>query len=607
MRVSVSKERVEPVPGGFGLGLELQGIVSSLADIPEFQNGVESGRGKGRDEGSAAWGAAQGVCASGDAARWSVGVEGIARYQDVIAVRTGIAHGQHDVARQLTLDVDVPLSDLSGPEVLGLVKERSCEGGKSRRSLKNLESVGDAGHGAARTAGRDTAGWSTHRPPAELEDIALGEKGRVLPKALSTLAPGGIVVYGEAAAEYGFIAAQDLIGGANSRFEISPIHVYASGGVDSALIGNQKLARSGIRTSCGGGRNVVGQAASRFCNRRGQVPSQSDVQSQVLGNSPVVLDEGANDFPAAAGDRTVKGLIVFGDAHVAQGKIGFGITGESAQRNPETILEGFGADVHLIGAYINSDMDVVLAANQIDGIVKRKDVSAALKRGVTAIANRPQAAVEQDGNQAAAVRPRCTLRGPWSARAAQVRAGNANAREVGGIASARALRSDVIEDAVIAEGELIDGGRRKDVSFADGHVAGVVDDALIAAEGALLDLRANTAAARHIGGGLIIAKAREDIVGVGERVVQADIELGFIKAAHRLVDEVNSRQSIISIRQGIKIHKSRTKGVNQSGWYFGAGNPGNLAAVGIDCGGQASASVALKGGRGSTARIGVGD
>src|ERR1700688_1112959 len=551
MRVSVSKERVEPVPAGFGLGLDLQGIVRSLAEVPEFQNGVESGRGKGRDVGSAAWGAAEGVCASGNAAGWAVGVEGIARYQDVIAVRTGVARGQHDVARQLTLDVDVPLSDLPRPEVPWLVKKRSCEGGKSGRSIKHLESVGDAGYGAARTAGRDTAGWSRHRAPAELEDIALGEKGRVLPKALSTLAPGGIVVYGEAAAEYGFIAAQDLIGGANSRFEISPIHVYASGGVDSALIGNQKLARSCVRTSCGGGRNVVGQAASRFCNRRGQVPSQSEVQSQVLGNSPVVLDEGANDFPAAAGDRTIKGLIVFGDAHVAQGKVGFGITGESAQRNPVTILEGFGADVHLIGAYINSDMDVVLAANQIDGIVKRKDVSAALKRGVTAIANRPQAAVEQDGNQAAAVRPRCTLLGPWSARAAQVRAGNANAREVGGVASARALGSDVIEDAVIAEGELIDGGGRKDVSFADGHVAGVVDDALIAAEGALLDLRANTAAARHIGDGLIIAKARKDIVGVGERVIQADIELGFIKAAYRHVDEVNSRRRIISIRQGI--------------------------------------------------------
>src|SRR3984957_763848 len=471
MRVSVSKERVEPVPGGFGLGLDLQGIVSSLADVPEFQNGVESGRGKGRDEGSAAGGAAEGVGASGNAGRWAVGVEGIARYQDVIAVRTGIAHGQHDVARQLTLDVDVPLSDLPGPAVPGLVRERSCEGGKSRRTIKDWESAGDAGHLAVRAAGRGTAGWRSHWAPAELEDIALGEKGRVLPKALSALAPGGIVVHGEAAAEYGFIAAQDLIGGADSRFEISPIHVYAGGGVDSALIGKQKLAGDGVRASGDGGWNEVGQAASRFSNRRGQVPSQSEVQSQVLGNSPVILDEGANDFPAATGDRTVKGLIVFGDVHVAQGKVGFGITGENDKKNPETILEGFGADVHLIDAYINSDMDVVLAANQIDGIVKRKNISAALKRGETAVANRPQAAVEQDGNQAAAVGPRCTLRAPGSARAAQVRAGNANPREVGGIATARALRSDVIKDAVIAEGELIDGGGGKDVSLDDEHGA----------------------------------------------------------------------------------------------------------------------------------------
>src|ERR1700676_2471217 len=112
-------------------------------------------------------------------------------------------------------------------------------------------------------------------------------------------------------------------------------------------------------------------------------------------------------------------------------------------------------------------MDVAFAANQMDCIVKRKNISATLKRGETAIANRPQAAVEQDGNQAAAVRARRTLLAAWSAGAAQVRAGNANAGEVGGIASARALRSDVVEDAVIAEGELIDGGGRKNVSFAD--------------------------------------------------------------------------------------------------------------------------------------------
>jgi len=39
------------------------------------------------------------------------------------------------------------------------------------------------------------------------------------------------------------------------------------------------------------------------------------------------------------------------------------ITGESAKGKPEAILEGLGADVHLIGAEINSDMQVVLAAN----------------------------------------------------------------------------------------------------------------------------------------------------------------------------------------------------------------------------------------------------
>jgi hypothetical protein len=60
-----------------------------------------------------------------------------------------------------------------------------------------------------------------------LEDVALSEKGRVLPKTLRALAPGGIVVDGEAAAEDGLVAAKEFIGGTDARLKSLPIHVDA--------------------------------------------------------------------------------------------------------------------------------------------------------------------------------------------------------------------------------------------------------------------------------------------------------------------------------------------------------------------------------------------
>src|SRR5712671_6031606 len=119
MGVGIGDECVEAVPGRLGLGLDLQGIVSSPADVPKFQNGVEVWRSEGRNKGSAAGGATKGIRSSGNACRWTIGVDGVTGDQDVVAVRTGIARSEYDVARQLALDVRVVLQDLSGPEVPG--------------------------------------------------------------------------------------------------------------------------------------------------------------------------------------------------------------------------------------------------------------------------------------------------------------------------------------------------------------------------------------------------------------------------------------------------------------------------------------------------------
>ena len=218
---------------------------------------------------------------------------------------------------------------------------------------------------------------------------------------------------------------------------------------------------------------------------------------------------------------------MFGDVGVAESQISDGVPREKAKRNPEAILKGFGADVHLVGAKVDSNMDVVLTANQVQRIREAKDVGAALERSVAAVAKGEISVDEQNRNQTAAIGSRRTRLGSGSTGAAQVGEGNADAGEVSGSASAGALRSDVIEDAIVAEAELIDGGGGKDVGLADGDVAGVVDDALIAAEGASLGKRARPAAARDIRNGLIVTKAREDIIGARESVIQANIKLGF--------------------------------------------------------------------------------
>ena len=275
---------------------------------------------------------------------------------------------------------------------------------------------------------------------------------------------------------------------------------------------------------------------------------------------------------------------MFGNIHKAERQVSDGISREKPKGNPEAILEGFSTDVHLVSAEVNADVDVVLAADQIEGIREAKDVGATLKRSVAAIAKGEVSVGKQDRNQTAAVGTRRTRFGSGSTGAAQVGEGNAGAGEVSGSATVRALGSDVIEDAVIAEAELIDGGGGKEVSLADGDVAGVVEDSLVTAKSAGLGEGARAAAARNVGGGLIVAKAREDIIGAGKSVIHADIELGFEEAAHGLVGEINSVSRVIGIGQRIEIDQGGAKRVDERGGYFSAVGTGNLAAVGVDRG-----------------------
>jgi hypothetical protein len=59
------------------------------------------------------------------------------------------------------------------------------------------------------------------------EVIAFGKEGRILPKALSALAPGRIVIDGETAAYYGLVAAEELVSESEAWLKRGPVHVYA--------------------------------------------------------------------------------------------------------------------------------------------------------------------------------------------------------------------------------------------------------------------------------------------------------------------------------------------------------------------------------------------
>src|SRR5208282_5857781 len=285
MGVGVGNQGVETVPGGLSLGLQLQRVISGFTEVPEFQNGVEVRRSVGRYERSPTGGTTDGVTTNCAATRRTVRVHGVTGDEDVVATRTGVASGEHDVAGQLPLDVGVVLRNLSLPEVSRFVEICTTKGGNSRRSVKNLKSVRDARDGAARAACRGITGWSRHWATTELEDVALGEKGRVLPKTLRALAPRRIVIDRKSAAHHGLVAAENLPGRANARLKSLPIRVYASRPAYTALIGDEKLACGGIRTCGNTRRNEIRHAPGGLGDGRAQIPRQAQIEGEIFGDS----------------------------------------------------------------------------------------------------------------------------------------------------------------------------------------------------------------------------------------------------------------------------------------------------------------------------------
>src|SRR5271156_1107037 len=121
----------------------------------------------------------------------------------------------------------------------------------------------------------------------------------------------------------------------------------------------------------------------------------------------------------------------------------------------------------------------MLMVDVIEGVPEREDVGSPLKGREAAITQRPISALELGRNQSATV----GAGRAGAAGASQVSVGNAAGHDGGGGAGPRALRTDVVEDAVVAKTGLVDQDGGEDVGLTQGDVACMVSDALVAAEG----------------------------------------------------------------------------------------------------------------------------
>ncbi len=217
----------------------------------------------------------------------------------------------------------------------------------------------------------------------------------------------------------------------------------------------------------------------------------------------------------------------------------------------------------------------MLAADHVQGFVDGEYVGASLEWGEATIPNgeiSPQNL--RDRQTATDPRRRASARS-----AVEIRSGYA---ELGSFATSGTLRSDVVENAVVAAAHLIHGGGRERVCLREGDVTPVIDKSLIAGKEKRLRKIARAPATRDVGNRLIVAKTGESIVGTREIVVQPHVKLRFIQLAHRLIYKKADVTRAIDVRMGIEGNQLRGDRIDQVRRNLVAGRAahyGCLAAI----------------------------
>src|SRR5258708_593560 len=487
-----------------GLRLDLQRVVMSAALVGDVGNrGEREIRKLGRLwEESAAGAAAQGISSSRIwAARAGVrsrDVEVVAVNEDVTRSGAGVTDGKYDVTGNLALHIHVELLDLAGPEIDVLRLDSPREAGGVRLRSEDRETIGKTQGRRSHTVDSRTSssreGATGH---GEGKGIGLRVEGRILPQALGALAPGGVVVDGVAGADDGFVAALNFISQADAGFEIFPIGANTCTVADIVYARNQELAVRGVEVSL---------AAGYFRDGGGDVPCQSDIYGEILGCAPVVLNIGTENLPTAPGGIAKKGLVVDVQTGESQGQVVDGVkVGPGAGQNPVPVLEAVGADVHLHGADGAAHFDVMFAKNHLKGIVNGIDVGTPGKGGETAVSQGDVTTTQLGRTKAAADDVAFT-----SAAICTAKIGTRDAK-LGCFAASSPKRSDVVENAVVAAGNLVDLGGREDVSFGKRNIAAMILNTLIATERILF--REARPAARNVGDRLVITETGESCVG----------------------------------------------------------------------------------------------
>ena len=122
------------------------------------------------------------------------------------------------------------------------------------------------------------------------------------------------MIHGVSATNHSLVAAKNLPSSANARFKCSPIHLNP--GTRAHLRARLECSSAPVTRNqpliARGGWNEIGDPASGFRNRSRHCPSQAQVDCQVSGDPPIVLDKRAVDLPASA--RNIPGQILIVNA-----------------------------------------------------------------------------------------------------------------------------------------------------------------------------------------------------------------------------------------------------------------------------------------------------
>src|SRR5579872_1629154 len=325
--------------------------------------------------------------------------------QDVRAARASVPHGKNHIAGSLMLDVEVVLLDHALNEIAVHRLNGSRVSAGVHRCAVNSTSGDRRSRGRARREKkpiRQTAtGAAKGGTNASGKGIHFRVERRILPQSLSALIPRGIVEDGISGAYRG-LWAHWRPSQTDTWFESRFLKLNANAVIRSDAVGaTAQPGAAGGDVPLQGINIEIRLTIFYFGFGRSQSPCNSDVYSQISRYPPIILDEGTEQFPAAADCTSQECLIVSRECPQASEKqICHVVASRRGVLRDKAILECIVSYIHLLGADDPAETNIVFAANQVERIRDRIDVGAPLVRSVSAISQRHVASHLKRGHSA---------------------------------------------------------------------------------------------------------------------------------------------------------------------------------------------------------------